>query len=65
MNSSRNSKLEPEEAIKRLAATEAKLAHHARATRTVLFLLLLVAAFILGLLVGHISGVPWLSHQHQ
>jgi hypothetical protein len=62
MNGSRNIKLKPEEAIKRLAATEAKLAGHARLTRTILFLLLAVAILVLGLLVGHISGVPWLSH---
>ena len=50
------------EILRRLASADAKLAHHERLTRIVLFFLTFLATLGLGLLIGHIAGVPWLSH---
>ncbi len=48
--------------LRRLASADAKLARHERLTGIVLLFLTFVATMALGLLVGHIAGVSWLSH---
>jgi hypothetical protein len=48
--------------LRRLESADAKLARHEHLTGIVLFFLTLAATLALGLLVGHIAGVPWLSH---
>jgi predicted phosphoribosyltransferase len=53
-----------DEALQRLARTQAKLSRHERRTGIVLAILTAAAVVALGLLIGHIAGVPWLSLPH-
>jgi Cu/Ag efflux pump CusA len=53
-----------DEALQRLAHTQAKLSRHERWTGIILAILTVAAVVALGLLIGHVAGVPWLSHPH-
>ena len=46
----------------KLSSAHANLVRHERLTRIILFFLTFVATMALGLLMGHIMGVPLLSH---
>ena len=50
------------EILRRLASADAKFAQHERLTRIILFFLTFLATLGLGLFIGHIVGVAWLSH---
>lgn len=56
------SKHDDDEALRRLARANAKLGRHERLTNIILGCLTFAAGIALGLLIGHMAGVPWLSH---
>jgi hypothetical protein len=51
-----------DETLQRLARTQAKLSRHEGWAGIILTILTFTVALALGLLIGHIAGVPWLSH---
>lgn len=52
-----------DELRRRLAFAHAELARHERLTGIILGCLTFLAVMAAGLLIGHIAGVPWLSHR--
>jgi len=52
-----------EDLRRRLALAHTKLARHERLTGIVLGCLTFFAVMALGLILGHIADVPWLSHK--
>jgi hypothetical protein len=51
-----------EDTLQRLVRTQAKLSRHERRAGIILAILTFAAVLALGLLIGHVAGVPWLSH---
>jgi Cu/Ag efflux pump CusA len=51
-----------DEALQKLAHTQAKLSRHERWTAIILAILTVAAVVALGLLIRHVAGLPWLSH---
>jgi energy-converting hydrogenase Eha subunit F len=48
--------------VQKLSSAHDKLVRHERLTRIIIFFLTYVATVALGLLMGHIMGMPLLSH---
>jgi hypothetical protein len=51
-----------DETLQRWQHAKTKLRHHERLTNIILGCLTFSSVLALGLLIGHIVGVPWLSH---
>jgi hypothetical protein len=55
---------EIEKLLRQRTLTDGHLARHERQTLLALAGLSMVVVLLLGLVIGHIAGVPWLSHSH-